>query len=67
VLAAILRRATWSGIRGGLRGSRIWAVVAIVAIGARSIRRIARAEPEVLYRTRIRPGEILVLGSKQPE
>jgi hypothetical protein len=63
----ILRRATWSGIRRGLGGSNFWAIVAIFAVGARTIRRMSRAEPEVLFRTKVKPGDIFVLGAREPE
>jgi hypothetical protein len=42
-------------------------IVAILAVGARSIRRIARSQPEVLYRTKVSPGDVLVIGSKTPD
>jgi hypothetical protein len=41
-------------------------IVAIVAVGARTLRRLAHSEPEVLYRTKIRSGDIFVLGVKDP-
>jgi hypothetical protein len=62
----VLRRATWTGIRRAMGGSRFWVIVAILAVGARSIRRISRGEPEILFRTKMNPGEIFVLGSKTP-
>jgi hypothetical protein len=40
---------------------------AIVAGGVRALRRLARTEPEVLYRTRIRPGERFVITSRLPD
>ncbi len=63
--SAILRHFTWVGARRGSAGSRIWMIVTILVVGARTIRRMNRSEPEVLYRTKIRPGEILVMGSKE--
>jgi len=62
-----LRRLTDRSLRRGLGGSRLWMVVAILAIGARTIRRISHSEPEVLYRTRIRSGDIIVFGAKDAE
>ena len=47
-----------------MAGSRVWMILAILAVGARSMRRIARSEPEVLYRTKIKPGDIFVLGAR---
>jgi len=42
-------------------------ILAILAVGARSIRRIARSEPEVLFRTKVAPGDIFVFGARKPE
>jgi hypothetical protein len=67
VWIAVLRHFTWTGVRRGLGGSRVWAIVAILAIGARSIRRISRAQPEVLYRTKITPGDGFILTTRRPE
>ena len=61
----LLRRLTWTGIRRGMSGSRPWMILAILAVGARSLRRISRSQPEVLYRTKISPGDIFVFGSKE--
>jgi hypothetical protein len=67
MLNVILWRVTWTGLRRGLGGSRPWMIVAILAVGVRSLRRIAHSEPEVLYRTKVKPGDIFVLGAKPPE
>ena len=67
MLTVLLRRATWTGIRRGLSGSRAFMILAILAVGARSIRRIARSEPEVLFRTKVAPGDIFVFGAREPE
>jgi hypothetical protein len=48
-------------------GSRAFMVLAILAVGARSIRRIAHSEPEVLYRTKVKPGDIFVFGAREAE
>jgi hypothetical protein len=66
MLAALLRRATWTGVRRGMSGSRVWMIVAVLAVGARALRHLAHSEPEVLYRTRVRPGDIFVVGAKEP-
>ena len=41
-------------------------ILAILAVGARSIRRIARSEPEVLFRTKVTVGDIFVVGARDP-
>jgi hypothetical protein len=66
MLIVILRRLTWTGLRRGVSGSRVWLAVGILAVGIRSLRRIARREPEVLYRTKIKRGDVLVLGARDP-
>jgi hypothetical protein len=69
VLTVFLRRMTWTGIRrggSGQPGAQAWMILAILAIGARTLRRLARSEPEVLYRTKIKAGDVLVLGAKEP-
>lgn len=63
----ILRRATWTGIRRGMSGSHLWMIVAILAVGARSIRRISRSEPEVLFRTRVGAGDGFILTARDPD
>jgi hypothetical protein len=67
MVTVFLRRMTWTGVRHGMNGSRVWMIVAILAVGARTIRRIARSQPEVLYRTKVMPGDVIVIGSKTPD
>jgi hypothetical protein len=67
MLAALLRRLTSAGFRRGMSGSRAWLVVGIVAGGARLLRRVARNEEEVLYRTAIKPGDVFEVVSKPPQ
>lgn len=62
-----LRYVMRTGIRRGMGGSRGWMTAAILAGGVRGLRRLARTEPEVLYRTTIRPGERFVITSRRPE
>ena len=62
-----LRYLTRTGFRRGMAGSRGWMTAAVVAGGVRTLRRIARNEPEVVYRTRIRPGERFVVTTRVPE
>jgi hypothetical protein len=54
----IIRRLTNTGLRRGLAGSRAWLVVGMGLVGYRIIRRIAMSDPEVLYRTAVRPGDV---------
>jgi hypothetical protein len=53
----LLRRLTATGFRKGIRGSRPWLYAALVAAGVRTLRHLANPEPEVLYRTKVKPGE----------
>ncbi|HUI48944.1 MAG TPA: hypothetical protein VL119_09625 [Acidimicrobiia bacterium] len=41
-----------------MSGSTPWLVIAIVATGLRMLRRMARREDEILYRTVIRAGDV---------
>ena len=41
-----------------MSGSTPWLIVGIVAGGFRMLQRLAHDEPEVLYRTVIRPGDV---------
>ena len=54
---ALLRRLTRTGIRRGMSGSRGWLVVGVVTGGVRILRRLARDDEDVLYRTAIKPGD----------
>jgi hypothetical protein len=54
---ALLRRLTATGIRRGMTGSRGWLVVGVLTGGVRILRRLARDDEEVLYRTAIKPGD----------
>ena len=54
---ALLRRLTGTGIRRGMAGSRGWLVVGVVTGGVRILRRLARDDEDVLYRTAIKPGD----------
>jgi len=55
---SLLRRLTTDGMRRGMSGSTPWLVIAIVATGLRMLRRMARREDEILYRTVIRAGDV---------
>jgi hypothetical protein len=62
----LLRRLTTTGWRRGRAGSRTWLVVASVAGGIRLLRRVVRSQEEVLYRTRVRPGERFEIITRAP-
>ncbi|HWS45453.1 MAG TPA: hypothetical protein VN636_06305 [Acidimicrobiia bacterium] len=65
MLHALLRRLTASGFRRGVAGgSRTWLILGILAAGAQALRRLARQEPDVLYRTAIRPGDVFEIITK---
>lgn len=66
MLDHLLRRATIVGTRRGLGGSNAWMIVAILAVGARVLRRLANPGSEVLYRTRIRPGDRFEISAREP-
>jgi hypothetical protein len=66
MLEAVLRRLTTTGWRRGRAGSRAWLVVASVAGGIRLLRRVTRNQQEVLYRTRVRPGERFEIITRAP-
>jgi hypothetical protein len=63
---ALLRRLTTAGWRRGRAGSRTWLVVASVAGGVRLLRRVTRNQEEVLYRTRVRPGDRFEIIARAP-
>ena len=56
--ATVLRSLTRRGLRNGMSGSTPWLVVGIAAGGLRLLRRIARDDEEVLYRTAVKAGDI---------
>jgi hypothetical protein len=58
VYASLLRRLTRSGLRNGMSGSTPWLIVGMAAGGLRLLRRLARDEEEVLYRTAIWAGDV---------
>ena len=66
LLEAFFRRLSSAGLRRGMSGSRGWLIVGIVVGGARLLRRMARSDEEILYRTAIRPGDVFELVTKPP-
>ncbi len=64
---ALLRRLMRTGFRRGMSGERAsqaWLVLAISALGIRTLRRLARTEPEVVYRTEVRSGDRFEISSR---
>ncbi len=53
----LLRRLTTAGWRRGRSGSRAWMIVGTVAAGLRLVRFVTRDKEEVVYRTRVKPGD----------
>ncbi len=62
---ALLRRLTKTGIRRGMSGSRGWLLLGVVTGGVRVLRRLARDEEDVLYRTAIRPGDTFEIFARR--
>lgn len=58
ILRVGLRRAWRDGVVGG---NRAWLAVGTVALGVRLLRRLTRAEPELVSES-LRPGETLVIA-----
>jgi hypothetical protein len=63
---ALLRRLTATGWRRGRSGSRAWLIVASVAGGMRFLRYVTRDREDVLYRTRIKPGDRFEIITRAP-
>ena len=49
------------GFARGIGGSRAWLALGIFAAGLRLLRRMAKREPEVVYREELFPGQSLVI------
>lgn len=62
----ILRRLTTHGLRRGFGGSRPWLVAGMLAVGARMLRRLANPGPDVLYRTKVKPGDVFEVVARRP-
>ena len=60
----IYRRAQ---IRGLVGGSRPWTILWGVLFARRMLKRFMKDEPEILYRTELKPGESLVISGKERE
>lgn len=61
-----LSRLASTGFRRSRSGSRVWLVVASVAGGLRLLRYISRRGDDVLYRTRVVPGDQFEITTKAP-
>lgn len=59
-----LRALVRHSVRRGFGGSRSWLALVIVATGVRVIRRAARAGPEVVYRTELRPDDTVLVSAR---
>jgi len=63
-----LLRTVWArSWRRARSGSRAWTVVAVAAGGIRLIRFVARDRDDVLYRTRVQPGDQFEIAATRPE
>ena len=68
MLESLLRRLWTTGWRRGRAGSRTWMVVAAAAGGVRLLRYVARDRDDVLYRTRVMPGDQFeIVATPAPE
>lgn len=63
---SFLRTLTLMGLRRAMGGSHPWAITVVVVIGLRALRRLAHEEPEVLYRTRLRSGDRILVSARAP-
>ena len=64
MLGYLYRRAQLKGLLGG---SRPWTVLWVVILAARILRRLTKDKPDVVYSEELRPGETLVISSKERE
>ena len=62
----LVRRASATGLRRGLGGSKPWVVIGLVAFGVRVIMRMAQSDSGVLYRTQIQPGDVFEIVTRRP-
>ncbi len=63
-LNPLLRKTSYEGVRRGMSGSRVWMAIGVVAAGLRVLRWIARNDPDILYRTQIKPGDVFEVITK---
>ena len=50
--------------KGLLGGSRPWLALWAVILGLKILRRLTRDEPDVVYSEELKPGETLIISSK---
>ncbi len=62
----LVERAATLGMRRGMRGSRPWLWVGVVATGVRLLRWLARPKPDVVYRAVLEPGQGLEISTRAP-
>jgi hypothetical protein len=62
---ALLSRMMRAGFRRGMSGSQAWLVLGVSALGVRTLRKLARPAPEVVYRTELHPGDRFEIGSRR--
>jgi hypothetical protein len=64
MLKRLRQRAFQEGIIGG---STPWMVVGALTWGVYAVQWAMRKKPEVVYRTRLKPGEQLVISARPPK
>ncbi len=62
----LVERAATLGMRRGMRGSRPWLWVGVVATGVRLLRWLAKPKPDVMYRAVLDPGQGLEISTRRP-
>jgi hypothetical protein len=62
----LLRRLWTTSWRRGRAGSRVWLVVAAAAGGARLLKYVSRDREDILYRTRVMPGDQFEVTATAP-
>ena len=67
MLPLVFRRLTITGLKRGMAGSRCWLIVGISVAGLQILRRIARSESQVLYRTQVKPGDAFEIFTRSPK
>ena len=49
------------GFARGIGGSRAWLTLVVVAGGLRMLKKVAKREPDVVYREELHPGQSVVI------
>ena len=64
----MLRTLARNGLRRGLlEGRRGWLMVGVTATGLRLVARLTARKPEVVYRTKLSPGDRLEIRALPPD